>query len=86
MDVPLECTSRIYQKIAAHFIRHGKEELAEKINTALKELKEDGTYDALVKKYSYRYAFLSGLNYILEIGYYCIKQSKEKQTCSDGGN
>ena len=31
MDVPLECTSRIYQKIAAHFIRHGKEELAEKI-------------------------------------------------------
>lgn len=31
MDVPLECTSRIYQKIAAHHIRHGKTELAEKI-------------------------------------------------------
>ena len=29
----------------------GDTELAEKINTALKELKEDGTYDALVKKY-----------------------------------
>ena len=29
----------------------GNTELAEKINTALKELKEDGTYDALVKKY-----------------------------------
>ena len=29
----------------------GNTELAEKINNALKELKEDGTYDALVKQY-----------------------------------
>ncbi len=29
----------------------GNTELADKINTALKELKEDGTYDSLVKKY-----------------------------------
>ena len=29
----------------------GNTELANKINTALKELKEDGTYDSLVKKY-----------------------------------
>ena len=29
----------------------GDTELAEKINSALKELKEDGTYDALVKQY-----------------------------------
>lgn len=29
----------------------GDTELAEKINTALKELKEDGTYDKLVEQY-----------------------------------
>ena len=29
----------------------GDKELADKINTALKELKEDGTYDKLVKQY-----------------------------------